>query len=107
MKIGSNNYNDQNVYNSSNINSNNSGSETALNKVKFNNMLAELLANTTDEENDTTVDTLSVSTTNSISFFPGAGMFTPPAPPPPPSEGKQVDLTELIEQAVASGKITA
>lgn len=102
MKIDS-SFNEKNVYNTSSNTSND-----ALSKVKFKNMLAELLAatGTTEDEDTTTTDDTTSSIAGGMGAFPMMGMRMMPPPPPPPETDK-VDLEELIDQALAAGKITA
>lgn len=102
MKID-NSFNEKNVYNTNSTNN-----SDALSKVKFRNMLAELLASTetTDEEEETTTETTTASLAGGIGAFPMMGMRMMPPPPPPPDENK-IDLEALIDQALAAGKITA
>jgi hypothetical protein len=101
MKIDS-SYNEQNVYNTNNNNTN------ALNSAKFKSMLAELLAATesTEDESSDMTDNTTASVAGGMGAFPMMGMGMMPPPPPPPGTDK-VDLEDLIDQALAAGKITA
>ena len=93
MKID-NSFNEKNIYNTTSTNN-----SDALSKVKFRNMLAELLASTetTDEEEDTTKKTTTASLAGGIGAFPMMGMRMMPPPPP---ETVKFDLEELIEKAI-------